>query len=101
MAGVSTPEIDVDQFAAARTRGVVVDVRERAECVGGQALAAVPVPTEQLPSRLDELDRENPAMSSAPREPQQRDDRSAAVGRLVAGETTAWVESGRPIEEAV
>ena len=56
----STPEIDIERFAAARPTGTVVDVRERHEYAAGHVGGALLIPMGQLPSRVRELDRAKP-----------------------------------------
>ena len=62
----STPEIDIEQFAAARSSGTVVDVRERHEYAAGHVGGALLIPMGQLAARVHELDRAGPSTSSAP-----------------------------------
>lgn len=96
-------EIDIDQTAAAlETGAAVIDVRETDEYVEGHVPGALNIPMGQLPSRLDELDRDAPVhviCASGNRS-------SAMVDVLVAqgfyavnvlGGTSAWVSSGRPV----
>jgi rhodanese-related sulfurtransferase len=52
-----TPEITLEEFAAAQQDGTTVDVRERGEYAQGHVPGAVLVPMSQLASRLGELDR--------------------------------------------
>jgi rhodanese-related sulfurtransferase len=100
----TTPEIDINELARARTVGAtVVDVREPMEYVRGHVPEAVPVPMGQLSSRLGELDRTRPVYLVC-----ASGNRSAAMADLlvsagfdaysVAGGTAAWVRSGRPVE---
>jgi len=98
-----TPEVDVEQLAGARDRAVVVDVREPFEYVGGHVPGAVPMPMAQLPHRVGELDRGTPVFVIC-----ATGNRSRPVADLlrrrgyeawsVAGGTSAWVRSGRPVE---
>ena len=53
-------EIDIEQLAARRARGVVVDVREPVEFVAGHVPRAMLMPMGQLPARMAELDRQAP-----------------------------------------
>ena len=102
----STPEIDIDAFAATRKGAVVLDVRERAEFVGGHVPDATLMPMGQLPGRMDELDRENPVYvicASGNRSSAMTDLlRAAGFDAVsVAGGTSAWVGSGHPVQEGL
>jgi rhodanese-related sulfurtransferase len=98
-----TPEIDIEQFAATRDAAVVVDVRERNEFAAGHVPGALPIPMGQLASRMGELPRHDPVYVIC-----ATGNRSRAMTDLlraggfdaasVAGGTTAWARSGRPIE---
>ncbi|HSK32719.1 MAG TPA: rhodanese-like domain-containing protein [Propionicimonas sp.] len=98
-----TPEIDIEQFAASRESGVVVDVRERNEYAAGHVPGARLIPMGQLASRMGELAPEHPVYVIC-----ATGNRSRAMTDLlraggfeaasVAGGTTAWARSGRPIE---
>ena len=99
----STPEIDIERFAAARPSGTVVDVRERHEYAAGHVGGALLIPMGQLPSRVRELDRSKPVYVIC-----ATGNRSLAMTDLlraagfdawsVTGGTTAWARSGRPVE---
>jgi rhodanese-related sulfurtransferase len=99
----STPEIDIERFAAACPSGTVVDVRERHEYAVGHVGGALLIPTGQLANRVDELDRARPVYVIC-----ATGNRSLAMTDLlrtfgfdawsVAGGTTAWARSGRPVE---
>ncbi len=99
----NTPEIDVEHLARSAEGATVVDVREPDEYVAGHVPGATPVPMGQLPSRLGELDRDRPVYVVC-----ASGNRSAAMTDLlvasgfdafsVAGGTTAWTRSGRPVE---
>jgi rhodanese-related sulfurtransferase len=53
---VNTPEIGIDQLAAAvRGGAAIVDVREPGEYVAGHVPGAVLIPMGQLPGRMAEL----------------------------------------------
>ncbi len=100
----TTPEITVDLLAQEPPEGsIVLDVREPSEYVAGHVPGARLIPMGQLSSRLGELDkaqRIHVVCASG--------NRSAAMTDLlrasgydaysVAGGTTAWAESGRPVE---
>ncbi len=101
-----TPEIDIDQFAAARDGAVVLDVRERTEFVGGHVADAVLMPMGHVPSRMDELDRDTPVYvicASGNRSSAMTDVLRAAGfdAASVAGGTKAWVGSGRPVQKGL
>jgi rhodanese-related sulfurtransferase len=99
----TTPEIDVDKLEADQAAATVVDVREPGEYVAGHLPGALLVPMGQLPARLEELDRSRPVYVVC-----ASGNRSAAMTDLlvargfdaysVAGGTTAWARSGRPVE---
>ncbi|HET8603407.1 MAG TPA: rhodanese-like domain-containing protein [Marmoricola sp.] len=98
-----TPEVTVEDLAAARHTGTVLDVREPAEYAAGHVPGAMLVPMTRL------------AVSPPALDPQRRvyvvcatGNRSRAMTDLlcargfdavsVAGGTEAWVRSGRPVE---
>lgn len=97
-----TPEITLEEFAAAQEDGTTVDVRERGEYAQGHVPGAVLVPMSQLASRLGELDR-----SSRIHVICASGNRSKAMTDLlvtqgfdavsVAGGTQAWIASGRAV----
>ena len=97
-----TPEITLEEFAAAQQDGTTVDVRERGEYAQGHVPGAVLVPMGQLASRLAELDR-----SSRIHVVCASGNRSKAMTDLlvtqgfdavsVAGGTQAWIASGRTV----
>ena len=100
----STPEIDIAQLAEADQRqATVIDVREPSEYVAGHVPGAELVPMGQLPARLGQLDRSRPVYVVC-----ASGNRSAAMTDLlvasgydaysVAGGTSAWARSGRPVE---
>ncbi len=99
-----TPEIDVEQLAATlRDEAALIDVREASEYVAGHVPGAVLMPMGRLTARLGELDRTRPVYVVC-----ASGNRSAAMTDLlvaggyeaysVAGGTTAWARSGRPLE---
>ena len=81
----------------------VVDVREPGEYVAGHVPGATLIPMGQLSSRLGELDKSRPVYLVC-----ASGNRSAAMTDLlrasgydaysVAGGTSAWARSGRPVE---
>ncbi len=98
-----TPEIDIERLArAAEVDAHVIDVREADEYVAGHVPGATPIPMGHLASRLGELDRSCPVYVVC-----ASGNRSAAMTDLlvangyeaysVAGGTTAWARSGRPL----
>jgi rhodanese-related sulfurtransferase len=99
----TTPEIDLETFAAARDRATVVDVREPAEYAAGHVPGAVLVPMGQLAARMDELDRGTPVFvicASGNRSLAMTDvlRHAGYDAASVAGGTSAWIRSGRPVE---
>ena len=102
----STPEIDIEEFAAARSSGTIVDVRERYEYAAGHVSGALPIPMGQLPAQLQDLDRTRPVYVIC-----ATGNRSLAMTDLlrvagfnawsVAGGTSAWGRSGRPVEGGI
>ena len=56
----NTPEIDVEEFAAARESGTLEDVRELDEHLAGHVPNAVLIPMGQLANRLGEIDKTSP-----------------------------------------
>ena len=100
----TTPEIDVERLERAGSDGAtVVDVREPGEYVAGHVPGSALMPMGQLASRLGELDKARPVYVVC-----ASGNRSAAMTHLlrasgydaysVAGGTTAWARSGRPVE---
>lgn len=104
MADNQTPEVGIDEPAAAGADAVVVDVREPGEYVQGHVPGAVLMPMGQLSSRMAELDRSAPVYvicASGNRSKAMTEvlRRNGFEVRSVACGTAAWVESGRPVEE--
>ena len=98
-------ETTVDQLAAALDQGApVVDVREPAEFREGHVPGATNIPMGQLNARLGEIDRNRPVHVVC-----ASGNRSIAMADVliangfdainVAGGTSAWIRSGRPIEK--
>ena len=56
----ATPEIDIEEFAAARGVGLLLDVREPDEYARGHVPGAVLIPMGQLANRVDEIDKTTP-----------------------------------------
>ena len=98
-------ETTVDQLAAALDQGAaVVDVREPAEFREGHVPGATNIPMGQLTARLGEIDPNRPVhvvCASGNRSSAMVDVLTAndfdAIN--VAGGTSAWIRSGRPIEK--
>ena len=97
-------EIDADQLEKVLAEDAqLVDVREPDEYVRGHVPGAVLIPMAQLTARLDELDRTAPVHVIC-----ASGNRSSAMVDLlaaggfdavnVAGGTSAWARSGRPLE---
>jgi rhodanese-related sulfurtransferase len=96
-------EIDIQEFAARRDRGVVVDVREPVEFVAGHVPGALLMPMVQLPARMAELDRRAPVFVIC-----ATGNRSQPMTELlchagydawsVAGGTAAWIDAGHPVQ---
>ena len=102
----TTLEIDVEEFAASRGRGFLVDVREPDEYVAGHVPGAVLIPMSQLANRLGEIDKSSPVFvicASGKRSSAMTDLlRSAGFDAVsLAGGTGAWERSGRPLEGGV
>ena len=103
MIPVDTPEIGIDQLAAAVNGGAaIVDVREPDEYVAGHVPGAVLIPMGQLPRRTAEIDRNAPVYvvcASGNRSATMTGFlRSAGFDAYsVAGGTSGWARSGRPV----
>ncbi|GAB6986464.1 rhodanese-like domain-containing protein [Nocardioides pyridinolyticus] len=97
-------EITVDQVVTELSKGgVLVDVREPAEYRDGHVPGAVNIPMSQLTARLGELERDRAVYvvcASGNRSSAMTDVLTAAgyEAANVAGGTSAWLRSGRPIE---
>lgn len=98
-------EIAIDQVVPALSGGaVLVDVREPAEYRDGHVPGAINIPMGQLTARMDEIDRDRPVhvvCASGNRSAAMTDVLTAAGfdASNVAGGTSAWIRSGRPIEK--
>lgn len=97
-------EIDIENLAVALTNGAtLIDVRESSEFTGGHAPGAVSIPVGQLAERVTELDRQATVYVIC-----ASGNRSGTMTEVlvnagydawsVRGGTTAWAESGRPLE---
>ena len=97
------PEIDIENFAAARQSGTLIDVREPVEYAAGHVSGAVLVPMGQLAARVQELDRSRPVYvicATGNRSLAMADLlHSGRLRRLVGRRRHhAWVRSNRPVE---
>lgn len=95
---VSLEELD----AARRGGGRVIDVRESHEYVEGHVPGAELMPLRIVPARVQDLPRSRPVYvicASGGRSAQAADHlrRAGIDARSVAGGTTAWIRSGRPL----
>jgi len=97
-------EVSVDELEQARASGgLVVDVREPEEYAGGHVPGAQLMSLGDVPGRLHELPQDVPVYVIC-----QSGGRSAQAAELlggagidarsVAGGTSAWTKSGRPVE---
>ncbi|MCA1481050.1 rhodanese-like domain-containing protein [Bradyrhizobium sp. NBAIM08] len=102
-----TPEIDIEQLAAALGEGAaLVDVREAREYADGHVPGASSIPMSGLTASLGQLDKTRPVYVVC-----ASGNRSAAMTDLlvasgydahsVTGGTSAWAGSGRPLETGV
>ena len=99
----TTPEIDVEELAAVRGSGILVDVREPREYVACHVPGAALIPMGQLASRLGEIDKSSAVFVIC-----ASGNRSGAMTDLlrgagfdavsVAGGTGAWARPGRPLD---
>ncbi|MGA8978656.1 MAG: rhodanese-like domain-containing protein [Pedococcus sp.] len=93
----------LEQFATAHAEGAaVIDVREPGEYVSGHVPGAVLIPMGQLPSRAGDLDRSRDVYvvcASGNRSGAMTDYLVHAGFKAlsVAGGTSAWIASGRPV----
>ena len=98
-------EITVDQLATELDEGAtVVDVREVAEYREGHVPGAANIPMGRLPDRLEELDRSRPVYVVCASGNRSRAMTDVLTGAgfdavNVAGGTSAWAQSGRPLEK--
>ncbi len=96
-------QIDLEEFAAARASGVLLDVRERREYDAGHIPGAVLIPMGQLANRLGEIDQTSPVFVTCASGNRSRamTDLLRATGfdaRSLTGGTEAWERSGRPLQ---
>ncbi|NPC97807.1 rhodanese-like domain-containing protein [Nocardioides sp. zg-DK7169] len=98
-------ETTIEQLASALEEGAcLVDVREVAEYREGHVPGAVNIPMGRLTGRLDELDGTRPVhvvCASGNRSSAMTDVLTGAGFDAVnvAGGTSAWARSGRPLEK--
>jgi len=97
-----TPEISLEDYAAARSTGVTIDVRERAEYAEAHVPGAVLMPMGQLASRLGELDRSTRVhvICATGNRSKAMTDLLVAAGfdaSSVASGTQGWIQSGRAV----
>lgn len=96
--------VTIDDLDAARTSGAtILDVRESDEYAAGHVPGAQLLPLGLLPVRLQDLPRTEPVYlvcQSGNRSSQaaQLLDQAGFDARNVNGGTSAWVQSGRPVE---
>lgn len=98
-------ETTIEQLASALEQGYpLIDVREAAEYRQGHVPGARNIPMSQLTARLGEIDRDRAVhvvCASGNRSSAMTDVLTAhgydAIN--VAGGTSAWIRSGRPIEK--
>ncbi len=97
-------DVTIDDLDAARKGGLtVLDVRESDEYAEGHVPGAQLLPLGVLPVRVQDLPRDQPVFvicQSGGRSTQaaQLLDRAGIDVRNVAGGTSAWIRSGRPVE---
>jgi thioredoxin 1 len=100
----AAPEVDVDELERARGGGgVVIDVREPGEYATGHVAGAQLVPLSQVPQVVDRLPADQPVYVICQSGRRSLDAAGFLVrhgidARSVAGGTSAWVRSGRPVE---
>lgn len=96
-------EIDQVTFAARHADApLVVDVREPDEYAAGHVPGARLVPVDKIPGTLDELPTDSPVYVVCASGNRSRSGADQLAERgidawSVAGGTSAWAESGRPI----
>lgn len=96
-------EVSLEELDAARRGGSwVIDVRESHEYVEGHVPGAELMPLRVVPARVQDLPRSRPVYvicASGGRSAQAADflQRAGIDARSVAGGTSAWMQSGRPV----
>lgn len=97
-------EVNLDELEQARATGAtVIDVRESDEYAAGHVPGAQLMPLGVVPVRANELPTDQPVYvicGSGGRSYQAAEHlaRAGLDARSVAGGTSAWVGSGRPVE---
>lgn len=96
-------EVDLETFAVAAADGAtVIDVREPHEYLAGHVAGARLIPLGQLPTRVSDLPRTGPVYiicASGARSLSAAEylSRAGIDARSVAGGTSGWQRSGRPV----
>lgn len=101
MSETTTPEIDVEELAAAHERDILIDVREPDEYDAGHVPGATLIPMSQLANRLGEIGKASPVFvicGSGNRSGEMVDLLRGAGSNAVSvgGGTGAWSRWGRP-----
>ncbi len=102
-----TTEVTIEDLEQARTQGAqLVDVRESDEYAEAHVPGAQLMPLETVPAGLHELPSDSPVYvicGSGGRSGQAAEvlTRAGLDARSVAGGTTAWIRSGRPVASGV
>ena len=97
-------DVTVDDLDAARNNGAtVLDVRESDEYAAGHVPGAQLLPLGILPVRMQDLPKNEPVYvlcQSGGRSAQAAEllDTAGIDVRNVVGGTSAWIDSGRPVE---
>lgn len=97
-------DVSIEELDRARTAGAaLVDVRETDEYAQGHVPGAQHMPLGIVPVRLHELPNNEPLYvicASGGRSAQAADllENAGLDARSVAGGTTAWIRSGRPLD---
>lgn len=100
-------EVTIEDLERARTQGaLLVDVRESDEYAEAHVPGAQLIPLGIVPVRLHQLSSESPVYvicASGARSAQAAEvlNRAGLDARSVAGGTTAWIRSGRPVASGV
>lgn len=97
-------DVTINDLDAARQGGAtILDVRESEEYAAGHVPGAQLLPLSVLPVRLSDLPQDDPVYvvcQSGNRSSQAAAllDQAGFDARNVAGGTSAWIDSGRPVE---
>ncbi|WBC16446.1 rhodanese-like domain-containing protein [Micromonospora sp. WMMA1998] len=98
-------EVDLTTFAAAHADGAtVIDAREPVEYLGGHVPGARCVPLGHLAASLPQVPRDGTvyvicAGGNRSQVGAEVLERAGITARSVAGGTSAWIRSGRPVTE--